>query len=102
MAHALARALAPQPDSDALAARLQRLHVGGDRLEYVLVGLAPLGGKILTGMRGDVDGVRGAFGRGEWRQLCERRVVQPRAPFVFGKIKPVGRQRLIRRTAAVL
>ena len=46
VAQALARALAPERDDDALAARLQRLHVLGHRLEHVAAGLGALGGEI--------------------------------------------------------
>jgi hypothetical protein len=44
---------------------------------------------------------RGSRWRGEWRQLGQRRNVQALAPFCFGKIKPVRRQRFVRRAAAV-
>ena len=46
MAHALARAFAPQRDDDALARGLQRLHVLGHGLEHVAAGLGALGGEI--------------------------------------------------------
>ena len=46
MAHALARAFAPQRDDDALARRLQRLHVLGHGLEHVAAGLGALGREI--------------------------------------------------------
>ena len=58
--HALARAVAPQRDHDALASRLQRVDVLGHGLEHVLVGLAALGGEIVAGAGGDLDGVGGA------------------------------------------
>ena len=100
--HALARAFAPQRDDDALAGGLQRLDVGPHRVEHVAVGLAPLGGEIVPGVGADVDRVRAVFGRGERRQPRERRAVEPFAPFGFGEVEPVRRQRLIRRAAARL
>ena len=42
VAHAVARAVAPQREHDPLAGRLQRVHMGLDRLEHVGVGLRPL------------------------------------------------------------
>ncbi len=72
VAHALTRAVAPQPDGDALAAGLQRLDVRGDRLEHVLARLAAFGGEVLAGMRRDIDHVGGALGGCEWRELRER------------------------------
>ena len=57
MAHALARAFAPQRDDDALAGALQGEHVLGHRLEDVGVGLGALGGEIAPGARADIDDV---------------------------------------------
>ena len=113
VAHALPRAVAPQRDGDALAAGLQRLHVGGQRLEHVLVRLAAFGDEILAGARGDIDDsllpalprVRGSVRRGwrgERRHLRQRRPVESCAPFTLREVKSVRRQRLIGRTAAVL
>ena len=94
--HALARAVAPQRDHGALAGGLQRVHVFGHRLEHVLVGLAALGGEIVAGARGDLDRV-GGFGRRERRQPRQRDILQALAPFGFGEIEPVRRQRLVGR-----
>ena len=75
-----------------------RLH----RVEHVGVGLAALGDEIVAGMRADLDDVGGAFRRGERRQPRQRGAIEPLAPFGFGEIKPLRRQRLIGRAAAGL
>ena len=55
VAHALARALAPQRDRDALARRLQRLHVLDDGVEHVGVLLGALGREVAAVPRADID-----------------------------------------------
>ncbi len=112
VAHALARALAPQGNQRALAGALQRLDVLRYRLEDVLARLVALGGKILSGARADfkriplptlprVRGRRRKGRRRKRRQPCQRRLLQVPAPFRLGEIEPVRRQRLIRRAAGV-
>ena len=56
VAHALARALAPQRDGDALAGACKRQHVPGHRLENIGVGLGALGGEIAS-LRAPIDHV---------------------------------------------
>ena len=58
VAHALARALAPQRDGDALAGRLQRRDVLADRLEHIGARLGALGREIAPGARADIDRLR--------------------------------------------
>ena len=70
------------------------------RLEDVGAGLASLGGEIVPGAGADLDRIGGAFRRGERRQPRQRGVFQALAPFGFGQIEPVRRQRLIGRAAA--
>ena len=53
--HALARALAPERDDDALAVHLQRLDVLAHRIEYAGGIVRPLGRKIVAGARADID-----------------------------------------------
>ena len=100
MRHALARAFAPQRDHDPFAGGLQRVHVLGQRLEYIGVGCVALGREIVAGMRADIDGFADLVGRGERRQLCQRRSVEAFTPFALGEIEPVRRQWLIGRAAA--
>ena len=69
VAHALARALAPERDRHALAGRLQRQHVLGDRLEHIGVRLGALGREIVAGARADIDHVARLRHR-ERRQLA--------------------------------
>ena len=101
VAHALARAVAPQRDRDALAGALQAQHVPGDGFEYVGVGLGALGGEIASLPRAGVDHI-GRLRHREGRQPRQRRDFQTLAPLAFGEIKPLRRQRLVRRRDAVL
>ncbi len=55
VAHALARALAPQRDRHALAGGLQGEHVLAHRLEHIGARLGALGGEIVPGARADLD-----------------------------------------------
>ena len=57
VAHALARALAPQRHADALAGGLQLLHMLGQRFEHIGARLGALGGKIAASPRADIDDV---------------------------------------------
>ena len=98
VAHALARALAPQCDQDALAVRLQRADVGGDGVVQIAVGLGAFGGEIASLPRADLDdGAVAAFRHGERRHTGERHGPEPLRPFGFAEIEPVRRQRLVRR-----
>ena len=85
-----------------LPAACSAFDVFGHRVKDAGGGLVPLGSEVMAGMHAGLDGVRGAFGRGERRQAGERGIVEPFAPFGFGKIKPIRRQRLIGRAAARL
>ena len=55
MAHALARALAPERDDDALAAACSACDVLGHRVEHVAAGLGALGGEIAPLPGADID-----------------------------------------------
>ncbi len=55
MAHALARALAPHRDDDALAARLQRVDVLGHGIEDVGLGFGALGREVVPLPRAGID-----------------------------------------------
>ena len=100
--HPFARAFAPQRDDDALAGGLQRLDVLSHRLEDVGAGLASFGGEVVPGAGADLDRIGGAFRRGERRQPRQRGFFQALAPFGFGQIEPVRRQRLIGRAGTGL
>src|SRR6516164_3987694 len=112
MAHAFARAFAPQRDYRALAGRLQRADMLDHGFENIGAGGCAFAREIASRMGVDRDdvvarlqGLRAArllFWRGEWSELREERSVEPLPPFTFGEIKPVRRQRLVRRAAAVL
>ena len=100
--HTLARAFAPHGDDDALAGGLQAFNVFGHRVKDTGGGLVPFGTEVMAGVHAGFDRVRGAFRCGERRQAGKRGIVEPFAPFGFGKIKPIRRQRLIGRTATRL
>ena len=55
MAHAVARALAPQRHHHALVRRLQRLHMLGDGVEYVCIRFRTFGREIVSLPRADLD-----------------------------------------------
>ena len=95
VAHALARAIAPQRHGNALAGALQSLHVLRDGLEYVGVGLGAFGDKIAPRPRAGVDDISG-LRHGEGRQPRQRRSVEAFAPLGFRQIEPLRRQRLVR------
>ena len=57
VAHALARAFAPERDRHPLAGGLQRRDVLAHRLEHVGAGLGALGGEIMSGAGADIDHV---------------------------------------------
>ena len=65
VAHALARALAPQRDGHAFARALQGQHMRAHRLEHIGVGRGAFGGEIVAGARADVD-------RRPWRRAPRR------------------------------
>ena len=100
--HALARAFAPHGDDDALACSLQRLDVLSHRIEDVGVGLASFGHEVMAGVGADLDHVRHVLGRVERRQAGKCGVVEAFAPFGFGKVEPIRRQRFVWRAAARL
>ena len=100
--HSFARAFAPQCDDDALAGRLQRLDVLSHRLEDVGAGLASFGGEVVPGAGADLDRIGVTFRRRERRQPRQRGFFQALAPFGFGQIEPIGRQRLIGRAGTGL
>ena len=99
VAHALARAVRPHRDDDALAVFLQRVDVLGHRVEDVRLGLVALGREIAALARAGIDrrGVR----IGKRREPRQRAALEPRLPLVFGEIEPVRRQRLVDRAGAV-
>jgi hypothetical protein len=74
VAHALARALAPQRDGDALAGALQRQHVLRHGLKDVAVGRGAFGSKVVAGFGADID--RACIGHGEGRQLGQCRTIE--------------------------
>ena len=97
VAHALARAFAPQRDDDALAAGLQGRDVRGHRLEHVAAGFGSLGGKIMPLPRPDIDDRSLPFRHGERREPRQRGGLEPPAPLRFAEIEPIGRQRHVER-----
>jgi len=72
--HALARAFAPKRDDDALALRLERRDVPGQRLEHVAAGLGPLDGEIAPLLGAGVDERPLPFRYRERREPCQRPV----------------------------
>ena len=101
MRHAFARAFAPQRDQRALAGGLQLVDVRGNCLEHIGVRRRALGGKIAPGVRADLDHM-GGFRCGKGREPRQRGIVEAFAPFRFGKIEPVRRQRLVGRPSSGL
>ena len=101
VAHALARALAPQCDRHPLARRLPRQHVFAHRLEHIGARLGALGCEVVAGARVDIDNVSG-WRHGELRQPRQRRGLKPLLPLRLAQIEPVHRQRLVGRRHAVL
>ena len=99
VAHALARAFAPERDDDALARRLQREDVLGHGLENVAAGLGALGRKIVPLPRAGIDRPALPVGHRKRRQPRERRSVSRSRHSVVGEIEPLRRQRPIRRAA---
>ena len=99
--HALARALAPERDDDALAGRLQRLHVPGHGIEHAGGVLGALGREIVALPRADIDAGAGLVRHRKRRQPRQRRGLQPLGPFALRQIEPVRRQRLVGRPAFV-
>ena len=101
VAHAFARAFAPQRDGDALAGGLQRGDVATHRLEHIGVGLGALGGEVAALPRADVDHVC-SIGHGEGGEPRQRAGFQAFMPFTVGEVEPVRRQRLVGRRRGVL
>ena len=102
MAHALARAFAPERDHDSLAGGLDCPHVPAHGFEHVAAGLGALGGEIAPLLGARVDGRPLPFGHGERGQSRERDGLEPRAPFGLAQIKPLGRQRVVWRARTAL
>ena len=102
MRHAFARAFAPHGDDDALAGGLQPFDVFGHGVKDAGCGLVPLRGEVMAGVHAGLDGVGAPFGRRECRQARKRGIIEAFAPFGFGEIKPIRRQRFVRRAAARL
>ena len=100
VAHAIARAVAPQRDRDPLALALQRLGVLDHGVEHVGVLLGALGREVAAGPGADVDHALRLRHR-ERRQPRQRRSFKPRLPLLLRQIEPVRRQRLVDRAAAV-
>ena len=93
--HAVARAFAPQRDHDFLALGLQGPHVRHHSFEHVDIAVGALRGEAAPLSRAGIDHAGTLVGHGEWRQARQRSLAEPFAPFLFGQIEPVGRQRLI-------
>ena len=102
MAHALARALAPQRHHHALAGALQRADMPGHRLEHVASGLGALGREITSLSGTGIDHRPLPLGHRKRREPRQRRAGKPCGPFRLGEMKPVGRQRSIGRTGFAL
>src|SRR5262249_62137689 len=100
MAHALARAFAPERDDDSLAGCLECPDVPTHGFEHVAAGLGALGGEIAPLLGAGVDGRPLPFGPGERGQSRERDGLEPRAPFGLAQLTPLGRQRMIWRARA--
>ena len=94
--HALARALAPKGEDHAFVRGLQCARVDHDRVEEVAVFVGALGGEGAAGLAAGVDHVA-RRGHGEGRETDERRVREPRFPFLFREVEPLWRQRLVGR-----
>ena len=71
-----------------------------DGFEHVDGGIGALRREIAALPRAGIDHAGAAVGHGKRRQPRQRRLIQPLAPFVFGQIEPVRRQRLVDRAAA--
>ena len=98
--HAIARTLAPQRNDDFLPRGLQRLNVGYDGFENVDGGVRPLGREIPPLPRAGIDDIDGLVGHRKRRQPHQHVFTDALRPFVRRQIKPVGRKRLVDRTAA--
>ena len=72
----------------------------GDGIEDLGCVFGALDRKIATLMCTDIDDAYSRFRHRERRQPRQRGGVEAFAPFLFGKIKRIGRQRLIRRAGA--
>ena len=100
VAHALARALAPQCDDHPLAGRLEGMDVRAHRVEHIAARFGPFGREVAALACGDVDDVA-AIRHRERRHPGKRPLVEPRAPFGIREVEPVGRQRLVRRPSTI-
>src|SRR2546423_1875286 len=102
MAHALARAFAPERDGDTLAVRLERGDVLRHRFEHVAAGLGALGGEIAPLLGIGINGRPLPFRHGERGQPRQRDSLEPRAPLGFTQIQALRRQRLVGRGRSAL
>ena len=102
MAHALARALAPQRDDDPLAAGLQRRDVPGHRFEHIPPGLGPLAGEVAPLFGGGIYHRPLPFRDCERREQRRGHASEPFAPFGLAKVEPVRCQWLVGRPRSAL
>ena len=87
VAHAIARAIAPERDDHTLAIGLQCGDMPGDRLEHVAAGLGAFGGEIVSLPGADVDHCPLPRRHGERGDTRHRRSVEPLAPIHFAQIE---------------
>src|SRR4051794_33104451 len=97
MAHAVARAVAPHGDGDALVGGLQRLHMVAYGVEDIAAFLRALGGEAAALACTNIDDRTGAFRYRKGRQPSQRNVGEALLPFGLAEVEPVRRQRLIGR-----
>ena len=98
--HALARAFAPQRHHHLFARGLQAVDMRDQGLEHIDRTISTLRRKIAALLGAGIDHRAALFGHRERRQPRQRPALQPLVPFVFGKIEPVRRQRIVDRAAA--
>ncbi len=72
------------------------------RLEHVAAGLGALGREIVAGARADLDRRPAPSGAANGDSRASAACFEPLAPFGFGEIEPVRRQRLVGRAGAGL
>src|SRR5688572_21402994 len=102
MAHALARAFAPERDDDALAGSLQRVNMARHSFEYIAARLGALGSKAVALPDVDIDDGAPLLGDREWCQACQCGSIEPGSQLTFVQVEPIGTQRLVRRAGAAL
>ena len=102
VAHALARAFAPQRDDDAFAAGMQRRDMFGHSFEHVAARLGSFGGEVASLFGAGVDHRPLPFRDRKRREQRRCHTPEPIAPLGLAQIEPVRRQRLVRRTRSAL